>query len=68
MLGATVFMLIMGVARVASGEHWPSDVLGGYLLGGLWLTLLLLAWAWWREKIGSRQDGVQPHIPASPGH
>jgi membrane-associated phospholipid phosphatase len=27
----------MGLARIYSGEHWASDVLGGYLLGGIWL-------------------------------
>ena len=28
---------IMGLARIDAGEHWPSDVLGGYLLGALWM-------------------------------
>jgi len=28
----------MGLARIHSGEHWPSDVLGGYLLG--WIGLV----------------------------
>ena len=31
-----VMMSLMGIARIHAGEHWPSDVLGGYLLGGVW--------------------------------
>ena len=33
---------LMGPARVAAGIHWPSDVLGGYLLASL--AVLLLVW------------------------
>ncbi len=35
---------IMGVARVIGGIHWPSDILGGAVLGILtaWLTLKLI--------------------------
>ncbi len=32
-IAAVVALAALGLARVASGEHWPTDVLGGYLLG-----------------------------------
>lgn len=31
----------MGPARVLLGSHLPSDVLGGYALGGAWLLLVI---------------------------
>jgi membrane-associated phospholipid phosphatase len=35
-------LLGVGVARVAVGDHWPSDVLGGYILAGTWVTVVLI--------------------------
>ncbi|HET9532856.1 MAG TPA: phosphatase PAP2 family protein [Blastocatellia bacterium] len=32
---------IIGVSRVYLGAHWPSDVVGAYLAGGLWLMLMI---------------------------
>lgn len=33
--------VLMGITRVVSSAHYPSDVLAGYLVGAAWLCLLL---------------------------
>ncbi|MEO7020814.1 MAG: phosphatase PAP2 family protein [Ktedonobacteraceae bacterium] len=52
-------ILIIGFARVFEGEHWVSDVLGGYLSGILWLTLFIYLYSrqWTRNKPGAWQEG-----------
>jgi len=38
--GCCIFMIVfIGISRVLEGQHWPSDVLGGYILGSLCLML-----------------------------
>ncbi|MCH8205553.1 MAG: phosphatase PAP2 family protein [Chloroflexi bacterium] len=34
-------ILAVGFARMFEQVHWPSDVAAGYLLGGVWLLLLI---------------------------
>jgi membrane-associated phospholipid phosphatase len=53
------FIVFIGPSRVLEGEHWPSDVLGSYLLGSLLLALAialyhLLALAWLRYRPSAR--------------
>ena len=40
-----VVAILMGLARIESGEHWPTDVLGGYLLTMAVLAVMAAAWA-----------------------
>lgn len=41
---AVMAILGIGYSRVLEGEHWLSDVLGGYLSGTLWLFLLIFCY------------------------
>ena len=49
-VGATavsVLVVAVGLSRVFLGGDWPSDVVGGWLLGTAWVTtatVLLLVW------------------------
>lgn len=39
--------LAIGGSRVILGVHYPTDVLGGYLVGSIWLLLSISLLEWW---------------------
>ncbi|CAN5531289.1 hypothetical protein BH24GEM3_BH24GEM3_21120 [soil metagenome] len=42
-LGMVVFLVMLSLGRLRVGAHWPSDVVGGALMGGLWVAALAVA-------------------------
>ena len=64
--GLTVVLLstLVGIERLAGhhlGVHYPSDVLGGYALGGMWLMITLTIFARrLQEERCERQSGWEP--------
>lgn len=55
-------VLLMGVARINAGEHWPSDVLGGYLMGVTWLAATLGFYRWGKSRWETRWPRSSLHV------
>jgi membrane-associated phospholipid phosphatase len=55
-------ILIIGFSRLYEGEHWITDVLGGYLSGLVWLSLAIFAYRWvtdWRARRKAQKQPVE---------
>ena len=43
-------VLLVGLSRVTLRAHWPSDVMGAYILSGVWLVFSVEAYRRWKKR------------------
>lgn len=44
-----LLVVAISISRVYLGKHWPSDIVGSYVIGGFFLTLLF--WLYLRKEL-----------------
>jgi undecaprenyl-diphosphatase len=55
------FVAMIGPSRIYLGDHWASDVLGAYLIGGVLLGITL--WIYKTERARNNGDGTRSYTP-----
>ena len=62
-VGAVLAVVLIGASRVYLGEHYPTDVVGGWAVGLVWLASAITAVETWRR----RAIFLRQQLEAEPG-
>lgn len=51
---ATVMTVLIGGSRIYLGVHFPSDIVGGLLASGLWVTISIMVYSFFQHRNKNR--------------
>src|SRR5690606_37445814 len=62
---ATMLVILIGISRMTLGVHYLSDVLGGFMAGGIWLGVCIAALSILhrgevRPAVTNERDAISP--------
>lgn len=60
--GILLLILLIGFSRIYIGAHWPSDVLGGFALGGAYCLLAVTVYETIERRAGAHTDRTSTQI------
>lgn len=49
-IGAALYIVSIGFSRLYLGVHYPTDILGGWLLGAAWIIIVINSIYWYVQK------------------
>ncbi len=52
-----VLLALIGISRIYTGEHWMTDVIGGYLLGSVVLIATIRFYDWGKDRFFVNERG-----------
>lgn len=58
-LVAALMVCLIGLSRIYFGVHYPTDVIGGYLAGAIWLAITILMVLAAEDHAERRQNGTE---------
>jgi membrane-associated phospholipid phosphatase len=68
LIGSGALIALVGPSRILMGQHWASDVLGGYALGFAVLLVIIWAYRGWEVRFARRAQAVAQTASPGSGH